>query len=413
MSGRRVVVTGLGPVTPIGVGRHEFWQAQLKGVSGIRPITRFDATGLPVRIAGEVDLPGALAPGRREELSTDRCTHLALAAARLALQDASLDLSREDRDRVGVVLGTGAGGVGSWETNAQLLETAGPNRIGARSVVMSMSNSAASHIALAHGITGPSTSVGTACASGGEALIGAHQMISSGEADVVLAGGAEAPVTRLLVSGFARTKALSTLNEEPERASRPFSADRAGFVLAEGAAVLVLESEEHARARGADVLATLSGYGRSSDAYHVTSPHPEGAGAARAMRAALRSAGWPGSGISYVNAHGTGTVYNDASEAKALRTILGEAAERTPVSATKSMTGHSLGAAGAVEAVVCVEALLHGLVPPTVNLDVVDPELGLDVVGAEPRAARLTTALSNSFAFGGHNVVLAFGAATT
>ncbi|WP_030544307.1 beta-ketoacyl-ACP synthase II [Streptomyces albus] len=410
MTGREVVVTGLGPVTPIGVGRQEFWRAQLAGVSGVRTVTRFDPAGFPVRIAGEVDLPAALAPGSREERSTDRCTHLALAAARLAVEDASLDLAAEDRDRVGVVLGTGAGGAGGWETNARLLETSGPNRIAARSVVMSMANSSASHIALSCGITGPSTSVVSACASGGEALIGAHQMIASGEADVVLAGGAEAPVTPLLLAGFARTGALSARNDEPGRASRPFDADRAGFVLAEGAAVLILESAEHARARGAEVLARLSGYGRSSDAHHVTSPHPEGAGAARAMRAALRSAGWSAADIGYVNAHGTGTRYNDAAEAKALHAVLGEAAARTPVSATKSMTGHSLGAAGAVEAVVCVQALLHGCVPPTVNLDAVDPGFGLDVVGAEPREVRLGTALSNSFAFGGHNVVLAFGA---
>lgn len=410
MTGRTVVITGLGPVTSIGVGSHEFWRAQLKGVNGIRPITRFDASGLPVRIAGEVDLPAALAPGRREERATDRCTHLALAAARLALDDASLDLAAEDRDRVGVVLGTGAGGAGSWEANARLLETTGPNRIGARAIVMSMANSSASHIALSFGITGPSTSVVSACASGAEALIGAHQMISSGEADVALAGGAEAPLTSMMVSGFARTRALTTRNEEPGRASRPFDADRAGFVLAEGAAVLVLESAEHARARGAEVLATLSGYGRTSDAHHVTSPHPEGAGAARAMRSALRFAGWSAADVGYVNAHGTGTLFNDAAEAKALRTVLGEAAAWTPVSATKSMTGHSLGAAGAVEAVVCVQALLHGCVPPTVNLDALDPDFALDVVGAEPRPARLRTALSNSFAFGGHNVVLAFGA---
>ncbi|CAM5278519.1 3-oxoacyl-[acyl-carrier-protein] synthase 2 [Streptomyces spiroverticillatus] len=411
MTARTVVVTGLGPVTPIGIGGHDFWQAQLKGVSGIRPITRFDPTGLPVRIAGEVDLPAELAPGRREERTTDRCTHLALAAARLALDDAALDLADEDRDRVGVVLGTGAGGAASWERNARLLETSGPTRIGARSVVMSMANGSASHIALTFHITGPSTSVVSACASGAEALVTAHQMIVGGEADVVLAGGAEAPVTPLLVGGFARTGALCTLNEEPRHASRPFSADRAGFVLAEAAAVLVLESQEHARARGATVLATLSGYGRSSDAHHVTSPHPEGAGAARAVRAALRSAGWSAADVDYINAHGTGTRYNDAAEAKALRSALGSHAAHTPVSATKSMTGHSLGAAGAVEAVVCVQALLHGHVPPTVNLNAVDPDCGLDVVGPQPRALPLTTALSSSFAFGGHNVVLAFEAA--
>ncbi|MEW2553597.1 beta-ketoacyl-[acyl-carrier-protein] synthase family protein [Streptomyces zhihengii] len=409
MSGPRVVVTGVGPVTPIGTGRHDFWQAQLKGVSGIRAITRFDATGLPVRIAGEVDLPPGLAPGRREELATDRATHLALAAARLALDDAGLDLTALDRDRVGVAIGTGAGGVGSLERNARLLQTDGPRRIGARSVVMSMANAPAANVAIAHGITGPSTSVVTACASGAEALVTAAQMIVSDEADVVLAGGAEAPVTALIVAGFARAGALSGRGGEPAAASRPFGADRDGFVLAEGAAVLVLESEEHARARGAEVLAVLAGWGRTSDAHHVAGPHPEGAGAARAIRRALRSAGWAPSDVSYVNAHGTGTRYNDDAEARALRAALGEAAAHVPVSATKSMTGHALGAAGAVEAVASVLALRHGTVPPTLNLDSPDPAIGLDVVGAEPRPAALRAVLSDSFAFGGHNVVLAFG----
>ncbi|MGW3498272.1 beta-ketoacyl-[acyl-carrier-protein] synthase family protein [Streptomyces sp. NPDC001020] len=409
MSGRRVVVTGVGPVTPVGVGRHDFWQAQLKGVSGIRAITRFDASGLPVRIAGEVDLPAELAPGRREELATDRSTHLALAAARLALDDAGLDLATVDRDRVGVVVGSGAGGAGSWERNARLLETDGPRRIGARSVVMSMANAPAANIAIAHGITGPSTCTVTACASGAEALVAACQMIVSGEADVVLAGGAEAPVTSLIVGGFARAGALSVRNDEPERAVRPFGADRDGFVLGEAAAVLVLESEANARTRGAEVLAVLAGYGRSSDAHHVAGPHPEGAGAARALRLALRSAGWSASDVSYVNAHGTGTRYNDAAEAKALRAALGPAADGVPVSATKSTTGHSLGAAGAVEAVASVLALRHGVIPPTLNTDTPDPAIGLDVVGPEPRPAELTAVLSDSFAFGGHNVVLAFG----
>ncbi|MDJ1133658.1 beta-ketoacyl-ACP synthase II [Streptomyces iconiensis] len=412
MTGRRTVVTGLGPVTPLAVGPHDFWQAQLKGVSGVRPITRFDASGFPVRVAGEVDLPEALAPSRREVVSTDRCAQLALVAADLALEHSGLDLNAGDVERVGVVIGTAAGGAESWETSAHRLSAAGPGKVGARSVVMAMANSAAAHVALAHGITGPSTSVVTACASGAEALIAAHQMIVSGEADVVLAGGAEAPVTPLMVSGFARARALSTRNDDPEGASRPFHRDRDGFVLAEGAAVLVLESAEHARARGAEVLATLSGYGRSSDAHHVASPHPEGAGAARAMRAALRSARWSPSDVSYVNAHGTGTPLNDTAEARAIRTALETAATRTPVSSTKSMTGHSLGAAGAIEAVACVQALLHATVPPTLNLDTVDPDIDLDLVGPEPREAPLGNALSNSFAFGGHNVVLAFSAAT-
>ncbi|GAA3155470.1 beta-ketoacyl-ACP synthase II [Streptomyces rameus] len=405
---RRVVVTGLGPVTSIGVGADDFHAAQLKGLSGVRPITRFDAGGMPVRIAGEVDLPAARAPAARDAATADRSTHLAVAAAGLALESSGLDLAAEDRTRIGVVIGTGSGGVSTWETNTAALLTHGPGRLGARFIPMSMANSPASRICLDLGLLGPSSAVVTACASGADALVTASQMITSGEADVVLAGGTEAPVTRMLVGGFAKIRALSTRNDRPEQASRPFSADRDGFVLAEGAAVLVLESAAHAAARGARVLAELRGFGRSSDAHHVTAPHPEGAGAARALRAALRSAGLRPQDVSHINAHGTGTGYNDAAEAKALHAALGEAAGRIPVSAIKSMTGHALGAAGAIEAVAAVQAIDRGVVPPTTNLAEPDPALGLDVVGGTPRDLPVDAVLSNSFAFGGHNVVLAF-----
>ena len=408
MTASRVVVTGLGPVTPIGVGADEFHRAQLKGVSGVRPISRFDASAFPVRIAGEVDLPEWLAPSKREALAGDRCTHLVMSAATLALADSGLDLTAEDRTRVGVVIGTGSGGIGTIEANAQALATGGPRRVSARLVPMAMANSPAASISLEHDLHGPSTAVVSACASGAEALVAAYQMIVSGEADVVLAGGTEAPVTGLVVGGFAKVRALSRRNDEPDRASRPFSADRDGFVLAEGAAVLVVESAEHAAARGAEALAELRGYGRSSDAYHITAPNPEGAGARQAILAALRSARLSAADVSYVNAHGTGTVYNDAAEARALHAALGPETGRVPVSSTKSMTDHSLGAAGAIEAVVCVQALRHGVVPPTINLNEPDPELGLDVVAETPREAPLAAVLSNSFAFGGHNVVLAF-----
>ncbi|WP_306324043.1 MULTISPECIES: beta-ketoacyl-ACP synthase II [unclassified Streptomyces] len=404
----RVLVTGLGPVTSIGVGSEDFHAGQLKGVSGVRRISRFDAADLPVRIAGEVDLPAELTLTGREAATADRTAQLALAAAKLALEDSGLDLSAEDRARIGVVLGTGAGGTNSWESNAATAHSRGIGRLAARFIPMSMANGSASRVSVDLGILGPSSTVVTACASGAEALITAAQMITSGEADVVLAGGADAPVTPMMVGGFAKIRALSTRNDEPERASRPFAADRDGFVLAEGAAVLVLESAAHATARGARVLAELRGYGRSSDAHHVTAPHPEGAGAARAIEAALRSARLRPEDISYVNAHGTGTTYNDAAEAKALRTALGEYARRTPVTAPKSMTGHALGAAGAIEAVATVQSLDTGVVPPTVNLTEPDQDLGLDVVGAVPRDLPVDAVLSNSFAFGGHNVVLAF-----
>ncbi|KUM73509.1 beta-ketoacyl-[acyl-carrier-protein] synthase family protein [Streptomyces curacoi] len=406
MSGRRVMVTGLGPVTPVGVGAEAFHAGQLAGRSAVRPITRFDASDLPVRIAGEVDLPEELRPARREAAVTDRVTHLAAAAAELALRDAGLDPATADGTRVGVVLGTGCGGTEAYRDGAVALTRRGPNGIGARYVPTSMHNASAAWLAIRHGFSGPVTTTVTACAGGADALVAAHQMIASGEADVVLAGGAEAPVTDLMVSGFARMRALSTRNDEPERASRPFGADRAGFVLSEGAAVLVLESAEHARARGARPLAELRGYGRTGDAHHIVAPRPDGSAAARAVTVALRSAGLAPEEISHVNAHGTGTVRNDAAEAAALRAALGRLALRVPVTATKSLTGHSLGAAGAVEAVAAVQTLTHQVVPPTANLDRPDPAIGLDVVRHEPRDTSVSAVLSNSFAFGGHNVAL-------
>jgi 3-oxoacyl-[acyl-carrier-protein] synthase II len=408
MSGTRVVVTGLGPVTTIGVGAADFHQAQLKGVSGVGPITRFDASGLSSRIAGEVELPAELAPSRREALAADRCTLLARAAATLALADSGLDLAAEAPERCGVVVGTGAGGLETWEANTRTLIASGPGRLGARFIPMAMSNAPAARIAVDLGLTGPCSAVSTACASGADALVAAYQMIVCGEADVVLAGGTEAAVNPLTVAGFARMGALSRRNDAPELASRPFAADRDGFVLAEGAAVLVLESAEHAAARGATVLAELRGYGRSCDAHHITAPHPEGAGARRALTNALRSAGLSPDDVSYVNAHGTGTQFNDAAEALALQAALGPAAGSVPVSATKSMTGHALGASGAIEAVACVQSLVHQVVPPTLNLDDPDPSVPLALVGADPHEVPVTAVLSNSFAFGGHNVVLAF-----
>ncbi|MFH0244675.1 beta-ketoacyl-[acyl-carrier-protein] synthase family protein [Streptomyces sp. HK10] len=408
MTARRVVVTGLGPVTSAGVGAREFHRNLLDGLSAVRTVRRFDPAGLPVRIAAEVDLPEHLAPSRRDAVSTDRFAHLADAAARLALEDSGLDLEAEDRDRIAVSLGTGCGGAESVENSHRAFTECGPGAVPARSVPMSMANSAAAWISIRYGLTGPCTTSVTACAGGADALVAAHQMIVSGEADVVLAGGAEAPVTPVIVSGFARTGALSGRNGEPERASRPFSADRDGFVLGEGAAVLILEEAGHAAARGAVPLAEFRGYGRSGDAHHIVAPRPDGAAAARAVTRALRSAGLTPEDISYVNAHGTGTPFNDASEARALGIALGPAATRIPVSATKSMTGHTLGAAGAIEAVVSVQAVANGILPPTANLDVPDPGLDLDLIGRRPREAAVAAVLSNSFAFGGHNVVLAF-----
>ncbi|MGH4033582.1 beta-ketoacyl-[acyl-carrier-protein] synthase family protein [Actinomycetota bacterium Odt1-20B] len=407
--GRRVVVTGIGPVTPLSTGAKRFQVAQMEGRSAIRALTRFDASALPVRMAGEVDLPEDLAPDRRTARITDRVTHLALAAAELALRDSALDLTAEDTDRIGVVIGSGVGGGTSTEDNLRASFAKGDHRgLSARFIPATMVNSSASWVGITYGLTGPSSASVTACASAADSLVAAHQMITSGEADVVLAGGAEAPVVHSMLGGFAKMRALSTRNDEPERASRPFSADRDGFVLAEGAAVLVLEEAGHAAARGALPLAEFSGYGRSSDAYHITAPRPDGSGAAKAVTAALRSTGLSPQDIDLVNAHGTATSFNDAGEAAALHLALGDAARRIPVTATKSLTGHTLGASGAIEAVSAIQSIVHRAIPPTANLDTPDETLGLDVVGAGGREADINTVLSNSFAFGGHNVVLVF-----
>jgi 3-oxoacyl-[acyl-carrier-protein] synthase II len=408
MNRERVVVTGLGPVTPIGIGADVFHAAQLDGVSGIRRITHFDPSALTSTVAGEVDLPDALVPNSRDLLGDDRCTHLAMAAARLALDDSGLDMSTVDPIRIGVVVGTGVGGVATWEENTRLGVERGPRAIRARFIPMAMANSAAARVSIGFGLHGPCLAVVAACASGAEALVAGLQLIRSGEADVVLAGGAEAPVIETVVGGFCRMRALSTRNHEPERASRPFGADRDGFVIAEGAAALILESEAHAAARGARVYAELAGYGRTADAFHLTMPKPDGRGARRAIESALRSAGLNPADVSHVNAHGTATAFNDAAESRALHGALGAHAERVPVTATKSMTGHSLGAAGAIEAIASIQAITSGLVAPTVNLDHPDPELRLDVVADKPREVDVRTVLSNSFAFGGHNTSLVF-----
>jgi 3-oxoacyl-[acyl-carrier-protein] synthase II len=403
-----VVVTGLGPVTPIGVGEPEFHRGQLAGRTGVRTITLFDPAALPVRIGGEIDLPAGIGPSRREAAGTDRCTHLAAAAAELAVRDSGLNLSRIDPDRVGVVVGTGVGGTSTWERASRTAFTRGHHAVSPRFIQMAMANNAASWISTHYGLTGPCTAPVMACASGAEALVQAYHMITSGEVDLVLAGGGEAPLTPTVLAGFANMRALSRRNADPSGASRPFSVDRDGFVLAEGAAILVLESAEHAHRRGAEPMATFAGYGRSSDAYSMTAPRPDGDGGRRAVLAALRMAGLRAADIDYINAHGTGTRYNDAAEAQVLHAALGDVAGTVPVSATKSMTGHTLGAAGAIEAVAAIQAIRSGVVPPTINLDDPDRELKLDVVGGEPREAKIGAVLSNSFAFGGHNVVLIF-----
>lgn len=399
----------MGVVSPAGCGLADFHAGQLGRRSGIRRTTLYDPGEDPVRIAGEVDLLAESDLSRREALRTDRCTRLAAAAVRLGIDDAGFATADLDLDRVGVVIGTGVGGAASAERNYRTYFLDGADELRARAIPMSMVNDPSAWTAINHGFRGPCTTIATACASGADAIVAGFQMIASGEADIVIAGGAEAPITRSIVSGFTKLGALSRRNDEPECASRPFSADRTGFVLAEGAAVLVLESAESSRARSARAHAELRGFGRTSDAHHVTMPHPDGRGAAAAMVRALHSAGAAPEDVGSVNAHGTSTILNDRIEAVAIGAALGAAAP--PITATKAITGHALGAAGAIEAVATIQSITSGLVPPVLNLDEIDPGIDLDLVRGVARPVRPALALTNSFAFGGHNVVLAFGPA--
>jgi 3-oxoacyl-[acyl-carrier-protein] synthase II len=401
MSGRRVVVTGLGAVTPLGGDVASSWEAALAGRSGVGPVTRFDATRLSVRIAAEVgaavdvsDLPV------KEARRLDRCILFAHGAAREAVRDAALEVDPARRERAGVALGSGIGGIGTILANHRVLLEGG--RVSPFLIPMAIANMASGYLAIRHGLQGPNLCAATACASGNHSIGGAVRLIQRGDVDVMLAGGTEAAVEELVMAGFAALRGLSSRNDAPEAASRPFDLDRDGFVLGEGAAVLVLESLEHARARGARIRAEIVGFSAGADASHVAAPDDDGEGAARTMRAALRDAGLPAEAVGYVNAHATSTPAGDRSEARALRRVL----PRVPVSSTKSLTGHPLGAAGAVEAVFCVRALETGWLPPTVNLERPDPECELDHVAGKARRQVIDVALSNSFGFGGTNATL-------
>ncbi|MGQ9753297.1 MAG: beta-ketoacyl-ACP synthase II [Thermaceae bacterium] len=404
---RRVVITGLGPVSPIGVGAEAFHQAQLQGKSGIRRITRFDPKDLPVQIAGEVEVDLEAFIDKRELRRLDRFVQLALIAAELALRDTGLEADGLDPRRVGTLVGSGIGGMETWEAQSRVLWEKGPTRISPFFIPMLIINMASAQIAMRYGFMGPSSAVVTACATGTDAIGSAFRMIQLGEADLVLAGGAEAVITPMAIGAFGVMRALSTRNDEPEKASRPFTKSRDGFVLSEGAGVLVLEEYEHAKKRGARIYAEIVGFGRSADAHHITEPHPEGKGAALAMEAALKDAGISPEKVGYINAHGTSTPIGDRAEVLAIKQVFGDHAKRLAVSSTKSMTGHLLGAAGAVEAIATVQALYSGLLPPTINLEDPDPELDLDFLPT-PREAQVEYALSNSFAFGGQNAVLVF-----
>ncbi len=402
---RRVAITGLGLISPLGNDVVSNWKAVIGGQSGIGSITRFDATPLPVRIAGEVrGFDPAQYIEKKEIKKMDAFVHYAVAAAQMAVDDASGALRGVDPDRVGVIFGVGFGGIGSVEETAVGFLQLGMRKVSPFFIPRVIANMAPAHVAMRFGCRGINYSVASACASGGHALGEAARMIRDGTQDLVLAGGAEAPVTPLAVGGFAAMRALSTRNHDPQRASRPFDRDRDGFVVAEGAAVLVLEPLEVARARGARVYAELVGSAATADAYHITAPEPEGRGAATCMRLALASAGLLPQEVGYINAHGTSTPYNDANETAAIKAVFG--ARRVAVSSTKSMTGHTLGAAGAIEAAYTALAIFHGQIPPTINYENPDPVCDLDYVPNVARNQNVKVALSNSFGFGGANSCL-------
>ncbi|MEX1316889.1 MAG: beta-ketoacyl-ACP synthase II [Synechococcaceae cyanobacterium] len=406
---QRVVVTGLGALTPIGNDVSSYWEGLSSGRNGVAGITLFDASRHACRFAAEVknfDPRGWLEP--KEAKRWDRFCQFGVVAAKQAVADAGLSITDANRQRVGTAIGSGVGGLLMMETQAHVLNDRGPDRVSPFCVPMMIPNMATGLTAIALGAQGPSSAVSTACAAGSNAIGDAYRLIQLGLADVMVCGGAESAITPLGVAGFASAKALSFRNDDPATASRPFDAERNGFVIGEGAGVLVLESLDHARARGARILAEVVGYGMTCDAHHITAPAPGGAGGAQAMRLALKDAGLEAEAVDYVNAHGTSTQANDSNETSAIKSALGEHAYRIPVSSTKSMTGHLLGGSGGIEAVASILAMEHGVVPPTINYSNPDPACDLDVVPNQAREAKLDVVLSNSFGFGGHNVCLAF-----
>jgi 3-oxoacyl-[acyl-carrier-protein] synthase II len=405
---RRVVVTGMGVATPLAMGLEATWRALIAGQSGIREVSLFDASALPVRIAGEV--PGfdpALFVDRKLVRHTDRFMQLALATTDEALAAARLTFDPSFTERVGVVIGSGIGGVNTLMDQFGVLFHRGPERISPFFVTKLLADLAAGQISIKYGLTGPNFAVVSACATGAHAVGESFEIIRRDDADVMIAGGSEAPIAIIGMAAFANMHALSARNDEPARASRPFDGQRDGFVLAEGAGTLILEAEEFAVARGAPILAELVGYGTSADAFHVTSPAPGGEGAARAMRLALQKARVQPQEVQYINAHGTSTVAGDAAEVDAIKSVFGDHAYRVPISSTKGATGHLFAAGGAVEAIFCVQAMQTGVVPPTINQEYPDPACDLDFVPNSARhVAPLDITMSNSFGFGGHNVSL-------
>ena len=403
----RVVITGMGCISPLGNNVDSLWSNIVRGKSGITRITHYDPTEYECQIAAEVkEFDPVVFFGAREARRMDRFAQFAVATSRQALQDACLEVTDDNRDRIGVVIGSGIGGISTLFDQIKLFLERGPSRVSPFLVPMMLPDTGPGMVAIDLGLRGPNMAIVTACATGTNAIGEASEMIRRGAADVILAGGTEASIVPIAMAGLSNMKAVSTRNDDPQRASRPFDLNRDGFVMGEGSAVLVLESLEFALARGARILAEISGYGASNDAFHISAPSENGAGAAICIRLAVEDAGLQYSDIGYINAHGTSTVLNDKSETAAIKTVFGEQAYQIPVSSTKSMTGHLLGAAGALEAVICVKVLQDNMLPPTINYETPDPLCDLDYIPNTARPANVQHVMSNSFGFGGHNAAI-------
>ncbi|MBP2642178.1 MAG: 3-oxoacyl-(acyl-carrier-protein) synthase 2 [Firmicutes bacterium] len=403
----RVVITGLGAITPIGIGADNFWKALLSGVSGIGHITRFDVSEYSTKIAGEVkDFDPALYMDKKDARRMDRFIQFAVASTRMAFQDSGINLENEDRNRIGTLIGTGIGGMETLHEQYKTLFEKGPSRISPFFVPMMIGNMASGLTSITFGLQGPCMCVVTACATGTNSIGEAFKIIQRGDADVMVAGGTEASISQAALAGFASMKALSTRNDEPEKASRPFDRDRDGFVMGEGSGIVILESLEHALKRGARIYAEMAGYGTNADAYHITAPAPEGNQAAKCMALAIKDAGLEPADVDYINAHGTSTPLNDKNESLGIKTLFGEHAYKLAISSTKSMTGHLLGAAGGVECIASALSVYHDMVHPTVNYENPDDELDLDYVPGQARKRTVNVAISNSLGFGGHNATI-------
>lgn len=408
MNNRRVVITGMGVITPLGNDLETFWSNLKNGVSGIRKIQAFDTTGYDCQIAGEVrDFePKHYFNNPKDVRRTDRYAQVAMAAAKLSMRDSGIDLERVNRDRFGAVVSSGIGGLKTLEDQFSVLMNKGPQRVSAFTIPMLISNMASGVISMEFGLRGPNMCIVTACATSSNAIGESWRMIKFGDADIFLAGGSEASIVKLGLAGFSAMKALSRRNNEPKRASRPFDRDRDGFVMSEGAGVVVVEELEHAKARDARIYCELAGYGLSADAFHQTAPPENGEGAARAMKMALEHARLSPDEVDYINAHATSTGLGDVSETRAIKVVFGEQAHKIPISSTKSMTGHLLGGAGAVETAVCALSIRDGIIPPTINLENPDPLCDLDYTPHKARESKVRVAMNNSFGFGGHNATL-------